>query len=740
MTVTIINNISINLMGPEYMYGTIFPPEYVACMNNQSSFTFIGPDIDTSVYTDIGLNTATQTLIRTLFFPGIYSTLMDPSKVTALWSAPFGKLYSIVHTKIVTNTAVFHNVGDTLILYIHLIGYDQTPIAVGGYLKLSLSIGGQYSAEYNTTPTIMLLEQYTSMCHTITANIDTWKSNWILTGDNTSIIQSYQSDVWKLVEISVYCTVGNTDYNLAVRDAGLVRVSTLKTIFISTRSKITSFQQDHPSQLLEYWNNQTFYQTTVVSDISATRFIRQGGTSDQFLKGDGTMDTNKYALVGTTGVVQGPKGDTGPQGIQGVAGGTQGVAGLKGTTGTTGLKGDTGLQGTTGTIGTTGIQGLKGDTGTQGLKGLKGDTGLKGTTTDVSNYLTITAAANTYVLYSDITNEIVNYTDTILVKFRADNSWYWAGQPWTDRTTADFSYYSVCWSAELNLLVAVAYNGSNSIATSSNGITWVSKSVTYNARWRSVCWSAEKNLFIAVAHNDSGTTPNCSTRSTDGTLWVASKEPYATYWTCIIWAKELGLFVAVGDMGGNRVTTTVDGITWISRTPDTTNNSSSWNSVCWAKELGLLVAVGSGQNRVMTSGNGITWPINIATGVPLNPWTSVCWSPELQLLVAVASSGTNQVMTSRNGINWTARPASNEVDVPTVATWSSVCWAAELGLFAAVAVNSPTDLVMTSPDGIIWTGRQQANRNYWCSICWAKELFMLVTCAHEGTNHIMTSP
>jgi hypothetical protein len=109
------------------------------------------------------------------------------------------------------------------------------------------------------------------------------------------------------------------------------------------------------------------------------------------------------------------------------------------------------------------------------------------------------------------------------------------------------------------------------------------------------------------------------------------------------------MFVAVADTGtGNRVMTSPNGTTWMSRTSAADN---AWNSVCWAPELSLFVAVaftGTG-NRVMTSPDGITWTSR--TSAADNGWLSVCWAPELSVFVAVADTGAgNRVMTSAIGM------------------------------------------------------------------------------------------
>jgi hypothetical protein len=207
-------------------------------------------------------------------------------------------------------------------------------------------------------------------------------------------------------------------------------------------------------------------------------------------------------------------------------------------------------------------------------------------------------------------------------------------------------------------------------------------------------------------------------------------------WSSVCWSSELRLFVAVATGGGtNRVaaggaTGGATGIeTWTTYVPVAETNS--WTSVCWSAQLGIFVAVArDGNNRVMTSSNGISWSLRSA--LPLATWSSICWSKELGIFVAVATTGTSNVMTSNNGINWTTRLSGID------SSWNSVCWSAEVGVFVAVAGNG-TNRVMTSSNGINWTARTAAQANNWSSICWSPELGIFAAVSRNGSNRVMLS-
>ncbi|MCL2610797.1 MAG: hypothetical protein FWE02_03865, partial [Defluviitaleaceae bacterium] len=194
--------------------------------------------------------------------------------------------------------------------------------------------------------------------------------------------------------------------------------------------------------------------------------------------------------------------------------------------------------------------------------------------------------------------------------------------------------------------------------------------------------------------------------------WTPGTVP-ATSLTSVCYGN--GLFVAVGG-GNNRIITSPDGITWTARTAAEANQ---WRSVCYGN--GLFVAVsGDGANQVMTSSDGITWT---ARTVPFDSWSSVTYGNGL--FVAVSSIGISVVMTSPDGITWTARTA-----LPN--SWRSVTYGN--GLFVVVS----TSMFMTSIDGIAWTAHWAPLREFWISIAYGNGLFVAV--AQTGTHRVVTSP
>jgi hypothetical protein len=274
--------------------------------------------------------------------------------------------------------------------------------------------------------------------------------------------------------------------------------------------------------------------------------------------------------------------------------------------------------------------------------------------------------------------------------------------------------------------------------TSPDGINWTERSagvapIGAGSEIWEVCWSPDLQLLVAVRRGG-GTEIHSVARSTDGVNWDTDTMP-VNYLRSIVWSPDLQLFCAVGADGDSEayVYTSPDGINWTSRTPIATHNN--WYDICWSPELTLFVAVGYDSNAVMTSPDGINWTERTgATG----ECSGVCWSPELSLFVAVGydtPTFTSYVMTSPDGINWTSRTPPSS---PTQSTWKKVAWSPELGLFAACA-STGDYRIMTSPDGETWTERSVSDTSSMVDICWSPELSLFVSCGVLGNYRIKYS-
>ncbi len=290
---------------------------------------------------------------------------------------------------------------------------------------------------------------------------------------------------------------------------------------------------------------------------------------------------------------------------------------------------------------------------------------------------------------------------------------------WTLRSTANITYQSCCWSPKLGIFVGVASDGTNRIATSTNGIIWVDvvSSVAASSYWLSIAWSPELSLFVAV-----GNGTYYIITSSDGVNWMPRNVPENNQWRSVCWSSELSLFVAVSNNGSNRSMLSYDGINWY-RNSTTTNQS--WNCIIWCDTLNLFVASSSDSatNNIITSPDGVTWTVRslpFSSGI-----NSLAWSSELNIIVGVTGGYNNYYFYSKNGINWYGNNIQSGY-------WNNVKWISDIGIFIVLTNNT---LGLTySYDGLTWiTVSISGNTNTYTSIVWSSELNMLVASSYSGT-------
>ena len=106
---------------------------------------------------------------------------------------------------------------------------------------------------------------------------------------------------------------------------------------------------------------------------------------------------------------------------------------------------------------------------------------------------------------------------------------------WATSTMPSSSYWgSVTYGN--GKFVAVAGNGSNRAAYSTDGINWTASTLPSSDNWQSVTYGSGK--FVAVAYLS-----NKAAYSTDGINWEAATLPSSSYWRSVTYGN--GKFVAV---------------------------------------------------------------------------------------------------------------------------------------------------------------------------------------------------
>jgi hypothetical protein len=312
------------------------------------------------------------------------------------------------------------------------------------------------------------------------------------------------------------------------------------------------------------------------------------------------------------------------------------------------------------------------------------------------------------------------------------------GRVWTQSTTSPTNtnaWQGCAWSPQLGLFVAVAINGSNKAAWSTDGKIWTQSttSPTNTNAWQGCAWSPQLGLFVAIASSGSVR----AAWSTDGKVWsstgVTSPDTGSSWQSCA-WSPQLGLFVAIASSGSTtRGAWSTDGKVWSSAGVTSPDTGSSWQAVEWSPQLGLFVAVASNgtTTRAVWSTNGKTW--NSITSMAFSGWYSCAWSPQLGLFVAVGNGGVNRAAYSTDGKTWT----QSITGPPSGVSMSSCAWSPQLGIFVAVASSSGSGSNtrgLYSTDGKIWTPSVTSpdTTSAWQSCAWSPQLGIFVAVASSS--------
>ena len=192
--------------------------------------------------------------------------------------------------------------------------------------------------------------------------------------------------------------------------------------------------------------------------------------------------------------------------------------------------------------------------------------------------------------------------------------------------------------------VYVAVGGTNSAASSTNGVAWTTRTITTlgSGTWSSVAYGARR--FVAISTGN-----NVTAISTNGTTWSAGGNlPSSTTWTSITYGN--GRFVAVAS-GGRTAAYSYDlGVTWTSATAVGAGlpASRTWVKVRYAQ--GLFVAVANGSQYIATSTNGVDWTerdISVSTN-----WQDIAFgnTDNNPLWVAVSSTSGTIARSIRTGV------------------------------------------------------------------------------------------
>lgn len=216
------------------------------------------------------------------------------------------------------------------------------------------------------------------------------------------------------------------------------------------------------------------------------------------------------------------------------------------------------------------------------------------------------------------------------------------GVNWTSRTSAaDSNWVDIIFAEGRFLAIAGGTANPNALMQSTDGITWavVPGNNLGNSDWQGLAYSSSLDLYVTVAQSDLGAGKIAT--SSDGITWTTRTEPGARNWREVAFGN--GVFVAVASAGvGNRVMTSSDGITWVLRA--STDDTATWTGVDFSG--GLFVAC-SANGLLMTSSDGITWVARTAPVGGPNVFQAVAAAYGMYVVAA-----TNGAIYSTDGILW----------------------------------------------------------------------------------------
>jgi Immunoglobulin domain/Beta-propeller repeat len=255
--------------------------------------------------------------------------------------------------------------------------------------------------------------------------------------------------------------------------------------------------------------------------------------------------------------------------------------------------------------------------------------------------------------------------------------------------------------------------GDGFFVTSSNGITWTSRSLGTSLLLHGITWG--NGLFVAVGYDNSSGNSAILT-SPNGLTWTSRNPATRAFLGSVAYAS--GIFVAVGGSYDSTVLTSTDGVTWTSRN---TGTAYSLGGIEYGR--GRFVVAGGARADLpasfLTSIDGISW----SSSGYLAPWMGI----------GGLAFGTGNTLVAV-GVNYSGDSSGYYGIVGNFALGSNgLAWSLVTnalydvaygdGTFVAVGVNGT---ILSSLDGYYWKPRISGTSGYLVSIAYGKGTFVVV--------------
>jgi hypothetical protein len=210
-------------------------------------------------------------------------------------------------------------------------------------------------------------------------------------------------------------------------------------------------------------------------------------------------------------------------------------------------------------------------------------------------------------------------------------------------TILDIAGYAIAWSDQQSLWVAGGQGSVNNIATSSDGLNWVARTIPITGYVRGVVYSPQRAIWVAV-----GTGGAHIAYSSDGATWTTGAVFVSSYIAQhVSWAAEAGLFL-VSFADGGAVTSTArsyDGVSWMFYAnvfqPQSFVTGSVWNSTQWyVTGLGASDTLATSSDGVTFTGHGKSVMSTISYGA--------CVSTDLKKVFVVGAGSGGSIASIAN--------------------------------------------------------------------------------------------
>lgn len=260
------------------------------------------------------------------------------------------------------------------------------------------------------------------------------------------------------------------------------------------------------------------------------------------------------------------------------------------------------------------------------------------------------------------------------------------------------------------IFVAIAYSGTNRVASSTDGIYWL-KSTIPARTWTSITYG--KGKFIAVSYEGAIAT------SEDSINWTLQTPPATVPLVSVAYGK--GNFKALAETGIPRVLSSADGITWVAETIPTAMEAHTWVRITYG--MGNFIAVSRIGNHVMRSPGDGSW---VGQSVASNTWSSICYGRGKYVAVANGPSevegedqSTPRIMVSGISSLW------KYVESPANINFTSVSYGD--GVFVAYGSGSKGNNVIVSEDGEVWRVQRGTPNLFFMSSTYGNGLHIAVS-------------